>query len=460
MNSLKLKRKAVIPNLLLIGALFVYVVTFLNNPSRLSFTIYITFFINFALVVFGILKSEMPISLNKINWYFFLIFLVIIPFYQLSSGYAPRNLYLTENEMLFTNILIFLWCITYYFSYNLRNTEKRLKTRQGSTLPKSKFFYIFLLVVSVTALAYAIVTTGFANLFIRGKADSADGTFGILVFFLVRSTPPLSLAIYLWTIKKKIRIFPTHQIYLMSFILFAITFILNYPVSLSRFLVGSVYLGLIISLFDITLFKGKRFDVFLIFSIVIIFPIMYAFKFYTVEQILSPSYTLEINNYNSVDFDAYQMIGRTIRFVERYGYQYGRQLRSVIFFFVPREIWDIKGDPSGELVAKIQNVSFTNLSSPIVAEGFIDFGAFGVVLYGVLFGKAAKYFDYKTYEYIKDSDHVYFTEIIFSFVIGFLVYVYRGALQPTFLRLMGFFLFLMLIYVISKCHLPGRLKLK
>ncbi|MCC5895584.1 MAG: oligosaccharide repeat unit polymerase [Alkalibacterium sp.] len=450
MDQISMNRKILIPNILLGGVLLIYVLTFFNNLASLSLNVYITFLINFVVVVAGILKCDLPISLNKINWYFLLIFLVIIPFYQLTSGYAPRSMHLTEYEIIFTNVLILLWCIGYYLSYNLKQTELRVMTGESLVLPKSKSFYLFIVIVSVLCLAYESATTGFANLFIRGTSDFDEDTFGIMIYFLTRSIPAISLAIYLWTIKKKIRILPKYQMYTLSFLLFLVTFILNNPVTLSRFLIGAIYMGLLISIFDISLFKGKRFDILLIFSIVIIFPLMYALKFYTIEQIMSPEYTLEINNYNSVDFDAFQMIGRTIRFVETYGYQYGRQLRSVLFFFMPRDILDIKGIPSGQLVATIQNVSYTNLSSPIVAEGFIDFGIAGVILYSLVFGRIAKFFDYKTYTLKKDSTNIYFIEITFSFLIGYLVYIYRGALQPTFLRLMGFFLFLIVIYAMNK----------
>lgn len=456
LNYLKLKKRDVVPNILLAAVLMVYILTFFNNSLTLSLSVYMTFFINFIIVVFGILKSELPLSLNKINWYFFLIFLIIIPFYQLSSGYAPRNMYLTEYEIIFTNILITLWCIGYYISYNFKSSDIKLRTRKNSSIPKRKSFYYLLLISSVICLTYAIATFGFENLFIRDAAESDEGTFAILIFFLLRAPPAFSLSIFLWTIKKKVWVFHKQQMYLMTLVLTVITFILNYPVSLSRFLIGAVYLGLIVSGFNINLFKGKRFDILLILSIVVIFPIMYAFKMYTLEQILSPGYTLEINNYNSVDFDAYQMIGRTIRFVERYGYQFGGQLRSVLLFFIPRDFMNIKGDPSGELVATIQNVSFTNLSSPIVAEGFIDFGVLGVFLYAFIFGKIAKFFDFKTYELMNDSKNIYFVEIVFSFLIGFFVYIYRGALQPTFLRLMGFYLFLMVIYMASRFRFSNK----
>lgn len=453
MDYLKIKKKIIIPNLLFAGVLILYVLTFFNNLLTLPMSVYLTFFINFIVVVIGILKCNLPISIDKINWYFFLIFLIIIPFYQLTSGYAPRNMFLTESEIVFTNVLILIWCICYYVSYNLKSSEKRVKIQNKLTFPQEKSFYIFLIVASLICLSYVMVTTSLVDPHIRESLEQEANTFGILVFFLTRSIPAISLSIILWTKKKKISIFPDYQMNLMGIILFVITFILNNPITSSRFLSGAVYIGLLISAFNLSFFKGKRFDVLIIFSIVIVFPLMYAFKMYSLEQILSPNVTLEINNYNSVDFDAYQMIGRTIRYVERYGYHFGGQLRSVLLFFVPRDILNIKGTPSGELVATIQNVSYTNLSSPIVAEGFIDFGVLGVVAYSFIFGKIAKFIDNKTYKYKNDFKKVYYIEIVFSFILGFFVFIYRGALQPTVLRLMGFFLFLILLYFINKLTL-------
>lgn len=456
---MKINRQVIIPNLLLSGLVLIYIVSFFNNPTELSSLVYLTFLINFTVVVFGIIKCELPISLNKINWYFFLIFLIIIPFYQLTSGYAPRNMHLTEYEIVFTNLLILLWCIGYYVSYNFKMSAIPVKSGNPTPLPKSAAFYYFLLASSILCLIQAIIATGFSDLFVRGEVDLDEGTFGILIFFLTRSTPAISLSIYLWTLKKKIRVLPKYQMVAISILLFVITLILNNPLTLSRFLIGAVFLGVIVSAFNLSVFKGKRFDILLILSIVIIFPVMHLLKYYTLNEILSPAISVDINNYNSVDFDAFQMIGRTIRFTERYSFQLGNQLKSVVLFFMPRDILDVKGEPSGQLVATLQNVSYTNLSSPVVAEGYIDFGILGVLIYSYTIGKISKLIDFKTFELEKDSSGIYFYEIIFSFLTGFYVYLYRGALQPTFLRLMGFFLFLLVIYIFIKIMDIKHLKL-
>lgn len=449
MSNIKIEKKAIIPGIVLFGILLIFLISFIDNPIVLTFSLYLTFIINFIVVVFGILRSKYPISLNKINWYFILIFLVIIPFYQFTTGYAPRNLYLTNYEANYTNIMIFIWCIFFYISYNT-TTFKAQKNKVKKTLeiPDSKFFYFSLLIFSVGCFLIAIYLIGFPNFFIRENAGYREDAFSIMIDFLIRSVPVLSLSIYLWALKKKVNIYPKLVMYLFSIILFFITFILNYPASLSRFLIGAVYLGLIISTFKFSFFKGKRFDIILIISILVIFPIMYLLKFYTVQEILMSKASINLNNFNSVDFDAFQMIGRTIRFVGEYGLQYGNQLKSVLFFFVPRAIVDLKGIPSGELVASIQNISFTNLSSPIVAEAYIDFGLIGVIIYAFVFGKIARYIDFKTYSLDKVDNKTFFIEIFFSFLIGFFVYIYRGALQPTFLRLMGFLLFLFILYFV------------
>lgn len=450
MNGLEFKKKHIVMNFLLFGAVVLYVLFIVTNPIGLSKSIYLTFFANLLIVMVGILSSRSPISLNKIALYFILIFLVIVPFYQLTSGYAPREMDLTHAEILYTNLLIFLWCLFYLMSYNVDIGSKKSMTTEPLNIPNSKWFYSFLVGCSVISLILAIGLIGFSNLFIRGEAYLDKGTFSIMIDLLIRSIPVISLSVFLWTKKKKIDLFSPVIMNSLIVLLGVIVFILNYPVSLSRYMTGAVYLGIIVSGFEFSLFKGKRFDVLILVTIIVIFPIMYLFKFYTLEQILTTTNLTNINNYNSLDFDAFQMIGRTIRYTESVGLQLGGQLRSVVLFFMPRAIIDLKGIPSGELVASFQKVSFINLSSPMVAEGYIDFGVIGVMMYAVVFGKIAKYFDRTVYKTDKIKNHVYFNEIAFPFLLGFSVYLYRGALQPSFLRLMGFFLFLIILFVVCK----------
>jgi hypothetical protein len=67
--------------------------------------------------------------------------------------------------------------------------------------------------------------------------------------------------------------------------------------------------------------------------------------------------------------------------------QLGHQLLGSLLFFVPSSVWTGKPPATGIFLAKylINHYSmwFTNLSAPLVAEGYLDFGWLGVLLYAL-----------------------------------------------------------------------------
>ena len=83
-------------------------------------------------------------------------------------------------------------------------------------------------------------------------------------------------------------------------------------------------------------------------------------------------------------------------------------------------------DPSGQFIAEHFKANFTNLSCPYVAEFYLAFGLFGVVIFSILIG----YFLYKLDIWFNNSNNVYryFLSII---LISLLIYILRGALLPT-----------------------------
>ena len=78
--------------------------------------------------------------------------------------------------------------------------------------------------------------------------------------------------------------------------------------------------------------------------------------------------------FNNVDFDAYSLFARTIEYVQQASITFGKQLLGTIFFIIPRALWQGKPEHSGVIVSAAQGQEFTNLSCPIMAEGYINFG--------------------------------------------------------------------------------------
>jgi len=87
------------------------------------------------------------------------------------------------------------------------------------------------------------------------------------------------------------------------------------------------------------------------------------------------------------DFDGFQQVANTLIYVERYGLEWGHTLVSAALFFVPRGIWTDKSLPASIPVADARGYSFTDLSEPLHAELYLNFGVAGVVVGLFLLGR-------------------------------------------------------------------------
>ena len=214
------------------------------------------------------------------------------------------------------------------------------------------------------ALAIAIVLIGFKSLFVRGEnqINFDTGFINTIISDFIRTIPvyAITYAIYYYK-KNRLNMFKI-------IILLILLLCLNFPVSLSRYWVGSVYIG--IGLIAFGKYLGtKTFDIGIIFVFAVIFPIFQLFKWYTLTDLVTGTTTINlIEVYNNADFDAYSLFVRTFEYVGDFGITYGKQLFTTLLFFIPRAIWPTKSIPTGELIATAQNQAFTNLSAPLQAE--------------------------------------------------------------------------------------------
>jgi len=80
------------------------------------------------------------------------------------------------------------------------------------------------------------------------------------------------------------------------------------------------------------------------------------------------------------DFDGFQQSINAFEFVNAEGHSWGLYFLSALLVFIPRSIWTWKATPASIDVASNHGYSFTNLSLPINAELYIDFGWIGVIV--------------------------------------------------------------------------------
>ncbi|MDT0344535.1 hypothetical protein [Streptomyces litchfieldiae] len=90
------------------------------------------------------------------------------------------------------------------------------------------------------------------------------------------------------------------------------------------------------------------------------------------------------------DYDQVNMFANTITFeADGNNHTYGQQIAGAALFFVPRSMWEGKPQDTGFLVGGWMGTSSANLSSPLWAELWLDFGALGMTVAFVGVGYAA-----------------------------------------------------------------------
>lgn len=417
-----------------------------NKIENLNIGVIITFLCIGLIVVFNIIRDTKPYSLNKIFWYFNFFFLFLSPLLQYIGGYYPWNFYIENDVYLKCNCLILIWMILYTFGNVILDSKNKVKNKE-KILNISNNEMLKSIIFSFIAFLILVILVGFKNLFLRenNTIDIGSDLINSIVQKFLRSIPVFSLALYIILTKKR----KCKKSNIKFAILLILTIILNFPSSISRYWIGAVYLGLILTYFNKKM-KNRTFDIIIIVTIAVIFPFFTLFKRNDIVTVFRSNIFLSIEEiYYNVDFDAYSMFARIIMYTKAFGFEYGKQLLCSLFFFIPRAIWINKPFPTGVMVATKQRAFYTNLSSPLISEAYVDFGSIGVCLYAIIISIIISYLD-NIYWKREESNSVTLIEIIYPFMLGFILFLQRGAMQPVITHAFSFYLYIILRYLISK----------
>lgn len=115
-----------------------------------------------------------------------------------------------------------------------------------------------------------------------------------------------------------------------------------------------------------------------------IYPLLSVFK--TASGTQSASFTSGLKAFASPDFDGFQQIINTMSYVRSHGYGMGSHVLSALLYFIPRSIWQGKRQPASLEIAANRDYPFTNLSLPVHAEFYLDFGITGVIVLAIGLG--------------------------------------------------------------------------
>jgi hypothetical protein len=137
------------------------------------------------------------------------------------------------------------------------------------------------------------------------------------------------------------------------------------------------------------------------------------------------------DHYFSINYDSWANIYTAVEIVRVHSVQWGHQLLGALLFFVPSAIWTSKplatGIFIGDYLINTYSMWFTNLSAPIVAEGYLDFGVLGVLFYAGAIALAATFLNKLA---LRNGGWLGFPLAIYGSV--FLMLILRGSLMIAF----------------------------
>ena len=458
----QIKFRGIENNMLIIAFIFLtplYIILVNDFDITVKVTLIAEILIVTLLSFYYLYFDEINIS-NSIIIVFFLLFFIIAPAIQLGEHpiFLVNTLPYNEYNSFYINCLTILFLTVYLFTYTKYSRIGNRKLPKSSNQEIGKFFtFYLLLILSVisTYIALIEITELISSLNINAGEEEATAT--ALLRKKVLYNIPIACLIYSKTLKfknSKYRIF-------FIVILLLLVILTKNPVIERRSGLGPTYLMLLYLFLPNWFNTNSKVLVTFILIFVILFPLSSIFTHTsfnvwtgdTWRSLGKISFTKVIYaHFNSLHYDAWANVDSAVRFTTDHGYQYGKQLMGVIFFFVPRAIWETKPIATGHLVGEFLmnkfSMWFDNLSSPIVAEGYVDFGILGVIIFGII----AAIITHKINLVARSTDILKkYTAIYIAFS---LMFVLRGSLMSSYAFICGsIFTFIYLPKIIDYCYL-------
>lgn len=422
------------PAWVVLPALQVLLLCLIARPaSGTEWLICSTFLLITAFSSWQLFADKSPFSLNKIWWLFSAVFMGIAPSAQMALHHSPwREGDILPATMVHANVLI-LGCLLLYTAvrYLLR------KKIPGSPLPdrpvspvytqRFRIIAIPLLLVCGTCL---IVAYGWKGLFLRGyfetRSHDYDPTLQLLLDKIVRGIIVyLSLAAILLRRRQQI------SGRLCTAVL-VIAFLLTFPLAVPRYLAFTLYLSWLLASGKGWIDRRHSFVLIILGILLLAAPVVDVTRYAGIDmniRLQRPAALFE-KAYFATDYDAYSSLCRTIQYTDTAGSTHGRQLAGVLLFFVPRGLWPGKPIGSGAYLFTQLNFDFKNVSCTYLAEGYINFGLAGSLLFTLLM--AACITGYDTWFRRRTATGCFSYAYLFYFVsVGMLLFILRGDLLSS-----------------------------
>ena len=430
-----------------------------DNPDLSPATL-VTFFFNGGLF-YGMMLCALrkrAFSIDLMHAFFLFSFMFFAPLIQYLKGEWCWGTDFPESRILFTNFLLDLWCFVYLAVRNLhpfRRKDGGLRERLQPPRPYaavrvSRAFLVCCVLLSDVIALFLFARYG-TDLFSRATNTAftfSNSSLSLIISSVVPAFVTGTTALAVFNVRPHGRPVDWLLLVMQVFALLIVCF----PFGMARFQMAVIYIGLALVLCPFFR-KGPWFILIMVFGLVIIFPLVNVFRSLAIGEVnigqaFAQVFASLVSDLTEGHYDAYTMFMLIQEYVEEAGLSYGGQLLGVVLFWVPRAFWPGKPVGSGQTAAEFFGWDFTNLSCPLPAEGYVNFGILGVVLFAVLFSLI-----------VRKADNVFwrgrsvFMKIVYPFVVPFVFFLMRGDLLSSLAYLFGFAVTVWGVYFVNRLFL-------
>lgn len=422
--------------------LFVYA----DTAGALQNWILATVLLNVWCAAIALFRDKKPYSINRMFWLFVLVFLAMVPGIQIFRNQFPWGQDIRPETCLTANLIILSGSVVYQLTRSVlaatAEDKPVLFKAQVDAGWRRSWQTVGLAGFLLLALAYFIIVGIDAvllqkDILLKWRDAVPDAVF-LLVEKAIRS-PVLYyglLSVFLYRLR---RISKTAVLLILAIVL-----LVNFPLALPRTLAATVVVSLLLS-FGGRFWQRYRqaFTLLILAGLLLVFPLMQLAR-RTSDRMAVPQTVagLYAFSFERGDFDAYAMLCRTVAYTETQGFRKGRQLQTALAFAVPRTVWPQKSIGSGAYVSRASGKPFTNVSCPLIAEGFLDFGWLGAWVYCLLFASLAHRYD-RYYWYWRThragEGDIAFPALLYPAMLVLLFHLLRGDLLSSLAQVAGMY---------------------
>ncbi|MFD2965380.1 MULTISPECIES: hypothetical protein [Olivibacter] len=411
----------------------------------------VSFAVNLLVFSFLLYKSSARPEFNPFlicTYIFYLLFFFVAPLVQLSvnqGNLVNGTLFRLDNAIL-TNIIILLSFVTIYTVNVNVNQSRYFKEKVdylgiASDMGSLNIKVLFVLVGVVVCISVPFLLSSIQG---ESQFDFKEERSSSLIVKKFLLMIPFAALLRLMSEKKAIA---KSKFIILFCVLLMCVFIVKNPITEKRNAIGPMYMTILFFLFEDFFKKRKNFFITFFSVFVVLFPLSSLFThksgtlnekwngFVTTITSIDKIGDVVYAHFLEIHYDAWSVVSNCITYVEIYGYSLGKLLLGSIFFFVPRSVWATKPYGSGQTVVEgyiyRYGPDFTNISFPYPAEGYINFGLLGVIVFCIAL---ALYFSKLQFNILK-HDGRFYSAVYFSFYLFFLL---RGDLMNGIAYYVGF----------------------